>query len=180
MGLHRSSSAARLAWMCLDCWGSKALLHLVAPEHASNLLHTPSPPDPSPSPPPTLILRYWRTSSSPRFGVESNETTSDNSYWIFAHNGDVPSAKNIDKSALLNTESKRYTPVGDTDSEAVFCYFLNCLLDTFPEGACVCVCVCERERARLSWARFVAPDLPKKRCGRYFYCAWFPFVDVLS
>ena len=67
--LHRSSSAARLAWLCLDYWGSKALLHLVAPEHASNLLHTPSPPDPSPSPPPTLILRYWHTSPLPRFGL---------------------------------------------------------------------------------------------------------------
>lgn len=38
------------------------------------------------------------------------------------------------ESGLFNTESKRYTPVGDTDSEAIFCYFLNRLLDTFPEG----------------------------------------------
>ncbi|CAN0175023.1 unnamed protein product, partial [Hapterophycus canaliculatus] len=54
------------------------------------------------------------------------------SYWIFAHNGDVPAAKDVTKSGLLHTKSKRYTPVGTTDSEAVFCYFLNCLLDMFP------------------------------------------------
>ena len=60
------------------------------------------------------------------------------SYWIFAHNGDVPSAKNAAKSGLYETKNKRYTPVGDTDSEIVFCYFLNHLLDTFPEGQSVC------------------------------------------
>lgn len=56
------------------------------------------------------------------------------SYWVFAHNGDVPSAKNPARSGLYKTKSKRYTPVGDTDSETVFCYFLNRLLDSFPEG----------------------------------------------
>ncbi|CAN0291141.1 unnamed protein product, partial [Ectocarpus sp. 4 AP-2014] len=57
------------------------------------------------------------------------------SYWIFAHNGDVPSAKDPATRALfLQTKSKRYTPVGDTDSEAVFCFFLNRLLDAFPHG----------------------------------------------
>ncbi|CAM9418476.1 unnamed protein product [Ectocarpus fasciculatus] len=57
------------------------------------------------------------------------------SYWIFAHNGDVPSAKDAAKRAVfLKTKSKRYTPVGDTDSEAVFCFFLNRLLDAFPDA----------------------------------------------
>lgn len=61
---------------------------------------------------------------------------SDCSYWIFAHNGDVPSAKDPAKKGFFKTRSTRYTPVGDTDSETVFCYFLNNLLDIFPNGTC--------------------------------------------
>ncbi|CAN0025782.1 unnamed protein product [Ascophyllum nodosum] len=56
------------------------------------------------------------------------------SYWIFAHNGDVPSAKNAATNGLYATKSKQYIPVGDTDSEKAFCYFLNQLLDAFPDG----------------------------------------------
>lgn len=57
------------------------------------------------------------------------------SYWIFAHNGDVPSARDPARKGMFKTKSTRYTPVGDTDSETVFCYFLNHLLDVFPNGA---------------------------------------------
>lgn len=56
------------------------------------------------------------------------------SYWIFAHNGDVPSAKDPAWKGMSKTAITRYRPVGETDSEAIFCYFLNHLLGAFPNG----------------------------------------------
>lgn len=39
-------------------------------------------------------------------------------YWVFAHNGQLPA---------FRAPSGRFTPVGATDSEAIFCDFLNCV-----------------------------------------------------
>ncbi|CAM9416334.1 unnamed protein product [Discosporangium mesarthrocarpum] len=59
-------------------------------------------------------------------------------YWVFAHNGDVPHGAWVGRKgscgAALYTKGERYTPVGDTDSEAAFCYFLNHLLKAYPDG----------------------------------------------
>eukprot|EP00586_Coscinodiscus_wailesii_P005565 CAMPEP_0172489262 /NCGR_PEP_ID=MMETSP1066-20121228/19158_1 /TAXON_ID=671091 /ORGANISM="Coscinodiscus wailesii, Strain CCMP2513" /LENGTH=533 /DNA_ID=CAMNT_0013256985 /DNA_START=394 /DNA_END=1995 /DNA_ORIENTATION=+ len=60
-------------------------------------------------------------------------------YWSFAHNGEVPkySNKPYVEYPLLGRVSNRtevfYHPVGDTDSEAVFCAILNALRAEFTE-----------------------------------------------
>jgi predicted glutamine amidotransferase len=60
--------------------------------------------------------------------------------WCFAHNGDCPTFSNnmtVEDIPLLgNTTSADLVmhPVGDTDSEAVFCAILNALRAEFPEG----------------------------------------------
>jgi predicted glutamine amidotransferase len=60
--------------------------------------------------------------------------------WCFAHNGDCPSFSNditVEDIPLLGKttpSSLVYRPVGDTDSEAVFCAILNALKDEFQEG----------------------------------------------
>jgi predicted glutamine amidotransferase len=60
--------------------------------------------------------------------------------WCFAHNGDCPSFSNdttVEDIPLLGKttpSSLVYHPVGDTDSEAVFCAILNALKDEFQEG----------------------------------------------
>ncbi|MDR2787285.1 MAG: class II glutamine amidotransferase [Candidatus Accumulibacter sp.] len=48
-------------------------------------------------------------------------------YWIFAHNGDL-----ADYSPALDGS---YLPVGQTDSERVFCHLLQTLRSRFPDGA---------------------------------------------
>ena len=59
--------------------------------------------------------------------------------WSFAHNGEVPkySNKPYNEYPLLGRVSNReevfYHPVGDTDSEAVFCAILNALRAEFTE-----------------------------------------------
>ena len=45
--------------------------------------------------------------------------------WVFAHNGDL--------KTFHREHGGRYTPVGDTDSEAAFCHLLNALVDRFGE-----------------------------------------------
>jgi glutamine amidotransferase len=48
-------------------------------------------------------------------------------YWIFAHNGHLTDCSpNLDGS---------YLPVGQTDSERVFCHLLQTLSNRFPDGA---------------------------------------------
>lgn len=51
--------------------------------------------------------------------------------WVFAHNGDVPMFKGAHKAnAWLDDkirEKRVFEPVGDTDSEALFCAILNCI-----------------------------------------------------
>jgi predicted glutamine amidotransferase len=47
-------------------------------------------------------------------------------YWVFAHNGNL---ENFDPEL-----GKYYQPVGATDSERAFCYILNKLRETFPDG----------------------------------------------
>ncbi len=47
-------------------------------------------------------------------------------YWVFAHNGDVPT--------LPADDSGFYRPVGQTDSERALCLILNQLRTTFPQG----------------------------------------------
>lgn len=62
--------------------------------------------------------------------------------WTFCHNGDVPMFKQQQESdtaafpLLGNTKpgDQVYHPVGDTDSEAVFCAILNALRSEFPDG----------------------------------------------
>mmetsp|Transcript_3328 Transcript_3328/g.4964 ORF Transcript_3328/g.4964 Transcript_3328/m.4964 type:complete len:501 (+) Transcript_3328:101-1603(+) len=58
-------------------------------------------------------------------------------HWSFAHNGDVPKyTKRIGNFPLLGRTNKAnifYHPVGDTDSEAVFCAILNGLRAEFTE-----------------------------------------------
>ena len=47
-------------------------------------------------------------------------------YWVFAHNGTLEDfAPRLDGN---------FVPVGDTDSEAAFCYMLQSLRGAFPEG----------------------------------------------
>mmetsp|Transcript_11138 Transcript_11138/g.23480 ORF Transcript_11138/g.23480 Transcript_11138/m.23480 type:complete len:537 (+) Transcript_11138:225-1835(+) len=59
--------------------------------------------------------------------------------WSFAHNGEVPkfSSKPYNEYPLLGRVSRReevfYHPIGDTDSEAVFCAILNALRAEFNE-----------------------------------------------
>mmetsp|Transcript_24010 Transcript_24010/g.37082 ORF Transcript_24010/g.37082 Transcript_24010/m.37082 type:complete len:333 (-) Transcript_24010:266-1264(-) len=58
--------------------------------------------------------------------------------WCFAHNGDVPkysSMDNFQNHLLGNTPvgKKTFNPVGDTDSEAVFCAILNALNAEFDQ-----------------------------------------------
>ncbi|CAM9679575.1 unnamed protein product [Chrysoparadoxa australica] len=55
-------------------------------------------------------------------------------YWVFAHNGDVPRAQYIIREGKEAGLQRRYSPVGDTDSEACFCLFLNDLMETYPDG----------------------------------------------
>lgn len=45
--------------------------------------------------------------------------------WLFAHNGDLP---------CVPATSGPYRPIGDTDSEAAFCYLLNTLRHTHGDG----------------------------------------------
>lgn len=45
-------------------------------------------------------------------------------YWIFAHNGNVKNLPEVEEDAL-------YQPVGDTDSEKIFCMILNRLREKF-------------------------------------------------
>ncbi|GAX15978.1 gamma-glutamyl hercynylcysteine S-oxide hydrolase [Fistulifera solaris] len=55
----------------------------------------------------------------------------------FCHNGDCPSFANVHTDhfpALGMTRDRLYHPVGDTDSEAVFCAILNALHAEFPDG----------------------------------------------
>jgi len=47
--------------------------------------------------------------------------------WCFAHNGDVPLFKNGIAHITKFQEEERFHPVGDTDSEALFCSLLNAL-----------------------------------------------------
>jgi predicted glutamine amidotransferase len=60
--------------------------------------------------------------------------------WCFAHNGDCPTFSNnvtVEDIPLLGKTTPAslvYHPVGDTDSEAVFCAILNALKDEFQEG----------------------------------------------
>lgn len=59
--------------------------------------------------------------------------------WSFAHNGEVPlftnvSADNVPLLGRTTSKDLHYNPVGDTDSEAVFCAILNALKAEFPEG----------------------------------------------
>lgn len=53
--------------------------------------------------------------------------------WCLAHNGDVPLFKDVDELPWIGeTEGARaYYPVGDTDSEALFCAMLNALKAKF-------------------------------------------------
>lgn len=56
--------------------------------------------------------------------------------WCFAHNGDIPSFSgcNINNLPWIGNGSpgeRSYNPVGDTDSEAVFCSMLNALKSKF-------------------------------------------------
>lgn len=58
--------------------------------------------------------------------------------WCFSHNGEVPkySNKNANDCPLLGKSNRRdlfYYPVGETDSEAVFCAILNALRAEFVE-----------------------------------------------
>jgi len=46
--------------------------------------------------------------------------------WVFAHNGNIPN--------YFPRIEKPLAPVGDTDSERVFCSLLQALLKRFPEG----------------------------------------------
>uniref|UniRef100_A0A7S3PDV2 Glutamine amidotransferase type-2 domain-containing protein n=1 Tax=Amphora coffeiformis TaxID=265554 RepID=A0A7S3PDV2_9STRA len=59
--------------------------------------------------------------------------------WSFAHNGEVPmftnvSADNVPLLGWTKCKDLHFSPVGDTDSEAVFCAILNALKAEFPEG----------------------------------------------
>lgn len=60
-------------------------------------------------------------------------------YWTFAHNGDIPKFNDstpLDHQPLLGKttiDTLHYNPVGDTDSEAVFCAILNALKVEFDE-----------------------------------------------
>ncbi|MBN8561448.1 MULTISPECIES: class II glutamine amidotransferase [unclassified Leptolyngbya] len=47
-------------------------------------------------------------------------------YWVFAHNGDLPSLQYDHKGF--------YRPVGQTDSEQAFCLMLNYIRQQFPDG----------------------------------------------
>jgi glutamine amidotransferase len=50
-------------------------------------------------------------------------------YWTFAHNGTLKGFVTPDHA------DRRYRPVGNTDSEAAFCYLLEALRSAFPHGA---------------------------------------------
>jgi predicted glutamine amidotransferase len=52
-------------------------------------------------------------------------------YWTFAHNGDLPPAA---LDTIRAAAKVPYRPVGDTDSEACFCFLLNRLEAAFPDG----------------------------------------------
>ena len=59
--------------------------------------------------------------------------------FTFAHNGEVPlftnvSADNIPLLGRTTANDLHFNPIGDTDSEAVFCAILNALKAEFPEG----------------------------------------------
>ena len=49
--------------------------------------------------------------------------------WVFAHNGHIPAAHKL----LGRCKVDYYTPIGTTDSEAIFCYLLNSLRAKFPK-----------------------------------------------
>jgi len=55
----------------------------------------------------------------------------------FCHNGDCPNFSNMQEAPLLGNTTRDdicYHPVGDTDSEAVFCAILNALSVEFKDG----------------------------------------------
>ena len=54
-------------------------------------------------------------------------------HWCFCHNGEVPKFCNLDQDGprLGKTTELAYRPIGDTDSEAVFCAILNALKAEF-------------------------------------------------
>jgi predicted glutamine amidotransferase len=55
--------------------------------------------------------------------------------WTFCHNGQVPLMEQAPDFRLGDSPSERiYVPVGNTDSEAVFCALLNALRAKFPEN----------------------------------------------
>jgi len=57
--------------------------------------------------------------------------------WCFAHNGDIPTTTPTALLGNTNTTKKQdtiiYHPMGDTDSEAIFCIILNALNTNFNE-----------------------------------------------
>eukprot|EP00978_Attheya_sp_CCMP212_P008716 scaffold20442_cov51-Attheya_sp.AAC.5 len=62
-------------------------------------------------------------------------------HWCFAHNGDVPKFSNTHNNSTMPFlgktqrrcgENLSFHPVGDTDSEAIFCAILNALKAEFP------------------------------------------------
>lgn len=65
--------------------------------------------------------------------------------WTFCHNGDCPRFSCSQLPHLGGERSQRcvYHPIGDTDSEAVFCAILNALYAHFPDGLPTLPCLHE-------------------------------------
>lgn len=51
--------------------------------------------------------------------------------WCFAHNGDIPKFKTDSCHEMFTKGKTKYNPIGETDSEAVFCAILNYLHEEF-------------------------------------------------
>ncbi len=52
-------------------------------------------------------------------------------YWLFAHNGHLTHLEQL--KGIQASPYRHYQPVGDTDSEQIFCYILERLRQQFPE-----------------------------------------------
>jgi len=75
------------------------------------------------------VIAHLRKANIGGITLENNQPFSRELWgmnWIFAHNGDLPEFK--------PTLQGRFLPVGDTDSELIFCFILEELWRRFPEG----------------------------------------------
>lgn len=82
------------------------------------------------------VLTFCTSSSLLTYALPPSVNIKWGIQWCFCHNGDIPAYRPTASSEyplLGNTLQRCYHPVGDTDSEAVFCAILNALKAEFSE-----------------------------------------------